>query len=112
MCSCASAGPAPTTNRSKASQADAKRRLTRGAYEPRWLRASSARALPDRVRLCAGRLAGPLERLLQDVPGQDRALDPDRVLHDPLQGNEIAEMSRARASDATKTSISSGVLYT
>src|SRR5205823_3358828 len=35
--------------------------------------------------------ARTLERVLQDVPREHGALDPDRVLHDTLQGHEVAE---------------------
>src|SRR5207253_1443385 len=43
------------------------------------------------VLVRAGRGAVALQRVLQDVPGQDRALDADRVLDDALQRDEIAE---------------------
>ena len=43
----------------------------------------------DGVRLRARRAACVLERLLQHVPREHGALDPDRVLHDTLQGHEV-----------------------
>jgi hypothetical protein len=43
------------------------------------------------MRLSAGRLARVLQGLLQDVPGEHGALDPDRVLDDALERDEIAE---------------------
>src|SRR5829696_2166060 len=45
----------------------------------------------DGVGLRAARLAGAIQRLLQHVPGEYRAFDADRVLHDPLQRHEVAE---------------------
>src|SRR5438874_2621531 len=34
----------------------------------------------------------PLKSVLQDVPRQHRALDPDRVLDDPLERDEVTEL--------------------
>src|SRR5207245_5474567 len=52
---------------------------------------SSVRALTGGRARPSLRPLGSGERFLEDVPRQHRALDPDRVLHDALEGHQVAE---------------------